>query len=78
MSEMHGYEAARRVERSPGGDRLTIVAVTSHAMSGDRNKAPASGFFGCTEKPMATSVSSVKVSNSFPEKAVPHENPERR
>jgi two-component system cell cycle response regulator DivK len=55
-TEMDGYEAARRVKRSPGGDRPTIVAVTSHAMSGDREKAIVPGFFGYTEKqkPMVT------------------------
>jgi len=51
MPEMDGYEAARRVKSSPGGDRLLIVAVTSHAMSGDREKTMDPGFSGSNEKP---------------------------
>lgn len=47
-----GYEATRQIRASPGGERVPIVALTSYAMTGDREKALAAGCNGYIEKPI--------------------------
>ncbi|HVK59568.1 MAG TPA: response regulator [Candidatus Kapabacteria bacterium] len=54
MPEMDGYEAARRLRRMSGLENLPVVAVTSYAMVGDREKAMKLGFVGYIEKPIST------------------------
>jgi len=49
---MDGYEIARRLRKLPGGQKLPIVAVTSLAMVGDKEKAVAAGCDGYIEKPI--------------------------
>jgi two-component system, cell cycle response regulator DivK len=38
-----GWEAARRLKASPATARVPIVALTAHAMAGDREQALAAG-----------------------------------
>ena len=52
LPEMDGYEIARRLRRNPGLAKIPLVAVTSYAMAGDREKALASGCDGYIEKPI--------------------------
>ena len=54
MPEMDGYEAARLLRTMPGLEDLPVVAVTSYAMVGDREKAMTLGFVGYIEKPIST------------------------
>ena len=54
MPEMDGYEAAGLIRDDPELGGIPIVAVTSYAMSGDREKALRLGFVGYIEKPIAT------------------------
>jgi two-component system cell cycle response regulator DivK len=54
MPEMDGYEAARQLRATPGLERLPIVAVTSYAQAGDRQRALEAGFCGYLEKPIST------------------------
>lgn len=54
MPEMDGYEAAHRLREMPGLAGIPIVAVTSYAMAGDREKALGLGFVGYIEKPIVT------------------------
>jgi two-component system, cell cycle response regulator DivK len=49
---MDGYEVARRLRSNPGLAGTPIVAVTSYAMTGDREKALAAGCNGYIEKPI--------------------------
>ena len=49
---MDGYEAVRRIKAGEGMDRIPIVAITSYAMTGDRERALAAGFEGYIEKPI--------------------------
>jgi CheY-like chemotaxis protein len=49
---MDGYEVARALRRLPGLRSLPIIAVTSYAMVGDREKALAAGCTGYIEKPI--------------------------
>lgn len=47
-----GFEATRRIRASHGDDGIPIIAMTSYAMRGDREKALAAGCRGYIEKPI--------------------------
>jgi two-component system cell cycle response regulator DivK len=49
---MDGYEVARRLRSNPELAGIPIVAVTSYAMAGDREKALEAGCSGYIEKPI--------------------------
>lgn len=49
---MDGYTVAKKLRENPDLDRTPIVAVTSCAMPGDREKAMAAGCTGYIEKPI--------------------------
>jgi len=49
---MDGYAVARNLRANPHLSGIPIVAVTSHAMVGDRDKAMAAGCNGYIEKPI--------------------------
>jgi two-component system, cell cycle response regulator DivK len=52
LPEMDGYEVAKRLRSNPGLAKTPIVALTSYAMAGDREKALSSGCDGYIEKPI--------------------------
>ena len=49
---MDGYAVARTLRRNPALCRIPIVAVTSYAMPGDREKALEAGCTAYIEKPI--------------------------
>ena len=49
---MDGYEVARQLKLIPLLAHVPIVAVTSYAMEGDRNKGLTAGCVGYIEKPI--------------------------
>jgi CheY-like chemotaxis protein len=52
MPEMDGWEATRRIKQDPKTSSIPLIAVTAHALPGDRQRALD---VGCTEyitKPM--------------------------
>lgn len=52
LPEMDGYKVAAELRKYPALKQIPIIAVTSHAMVGDREKAMASGATGYIEKPI--------------------------
>lgn len=63
LPNMDGYEVAQALRQLPQLQQVPIVAVTSYAMVGDREKALASGCNGYIEKPInpETFVSEIRV-----------------
>ncbi|HOF77203.1 MAG: response regulator [Smithellaceae bacterium] len=52
LPTMDGYVVARTLRQNPELAKTPIVAVTSYAMSGDREKALEAGCSGYIEKPI--------------------------
>jgi two-component system cell cycle response regulator DivK len=52
LPDINGFEATRRIRASVLGDAVPIVAITSYAMTGDREKTLAAGCNGYIEKPI--------------------------
>ncbi len=49
---MNGYEVSRRLKNNTVLAHIPLIAVTSYAMPGDREKAMAAGCTGYIEKPI--------------------------
>ena len=52
LPEMDGPEVLRRLRAHPALRRLPVIALTAHAMTGDREKFLAMGFDGYVTKPI--------------------------
>ncbi len=52
LPEMDGYTVARLLRANRGFESIPIIAVTSYAMVGDREKAIEAGCTGYIEKPI--------------------------
>ncbi len=73
MPEMDGFEATAgirlREEQSPETERIPIVAMTAHAMKGDRDKCLAAGMDGYVAKPIRIPLLYKAIAEFFPEDA---------
>lgn len=52
MPEMDGYQATRVIRREQGNSQLPIVAMTAHAMTGDRERCLQTGMNDHISKPL--------------------------
>ena len=51
LPEMNGWEATRALKADPALSHIPVVAITAHAMVGDRETAIAAGCTECLTKP---------------------------
>lgn len=52
LPEMDGWEVARRLKANPATRHIPVIALTAHAMTGDREKALAAGCDDYDTKPV--------------------------
>ena len=52
LPDIDGLEATKRIRASEAGSDIPIIALTSFAMAGDREKALAAGCTSYIEKPI--------------------------
>jgi two-component system, cell cycle response regulator DivK len=52
MPDVDGFECMRRLRDDPETSRIPVVALTAHAMSGDRERVMRAGFTGYLPKPI--------------------------
>ena len=52
LPDVDGLEIVKRIRKSEAGEDVPIIALTSYAMPGDKEKAFAAGCTGYIEKPI--------------------------
>ena len=52
LPDIDGFEVTRRIKEADAAGSLPVIAITSHAMLGDRDRILAAGCTGYFEKPI--------------------------
>jgi CheY-like chemotaxis protein len=68
---MDGYETARELRKIPGVSPIPVIALTSYAMAGDREKALEAGCTGYIEKPINPKTFTEQIQQYLPASASP-------
>ena len=71
MPEMDGRAATREIRQLPGGAQVPIVALTAHAMAGDREAILAAGLDHVMTKPLKKPLLVEMIERYLPEGACP-------
>jgi CheY-like chemotaxis protein len=66
---MDGLSLTRRLKADPATAKITIIALTAHAMTGDREQTLAAGCAGYISKPIDTRTFARQVLDLLPPKA---------
>ncbi|MDD2305669.1 MAG: response regulator [Prolixibacteraceae bacterium] len=74
LPEMDGYQIARELRNRNDLNTIPIIAVTSHAMVGDREKVMASGANGYIEKPIDPDNFIQRMESHFPKELLQRRN----
>lgn len=56
MPVMNGWEMHKRLRESPDTKSIPVIALTAHAMQGDKEKVMEAGFDGYIAKPFSVSI----------------------
>jgi CheY-like chemotaxis protein len=67
---LDGWEATRRIKAAPETKHIPVVALTAHAMAGDREKALAAGCNDFDTKPIELPRLLQKIRALLPERPV--------
>jgi two-component system, cell cycle response regulator DivK len=67
LPHMDGYQVAEFIRKKPGLSAVPIIAVTSYAMPGDREKALKAGCGGYIEKPINPDTFADEIRSFLPE-----------
>ena len=65
LPELDGWEVARRIKAAPGTSGIPIIALTAHAMAGDRERALQAGCDDYDTKPIELPQLLEKITNQL-------------
>jgi CheY-like chemotaxis protein len=71
LPEIDGWEATRQLRASPEAASVPIIALTAHAMAGDRDKAIAAGCDDYHAKPIDFSQLLTQIETALARRATP-------
>jgi CheY-like chemotaxis protein len=66
LPRMDGLEAARQLKNTPATAHVPVIAITAHAMKGDRERVLAAGCDGYLTKPIDTRTFAAAVARFLP------------
>jgi len=76
MPVMDGWEMCKQVRANPATQHIPLIALTAHAMSGDRERVLENGFDGYIAKPFRLSSFMAEILRCFRELTKPQLNPQ--